>query len=821
MGRKRKRRKAQLKKSLVFELYGLILLAVALIGLVRPGAVGRALNGVFRFFAGNWDFLIPLSLLVLAVYIMWKRTWEISWSHRSAGIVILCLFMLAMSHYKLVYNASNGGQIQELSTLGLTWELYKEDMSMSSDDSAQGIDEGKPDLGGGMIGAILFGFLHTMFGQVGTLLLLSIILLIGILLTTGRSYMDIILGVKKRIGSTIAWVSSKREATREMWDQLKEEEEKEREKEHEQTATPTTAEGDTVQVKEEAPTVDTHTETLQPESVPSNDQEPSPVIHDFTDVAYQTDQEDPEAHDVSLEAGQDTKNTNEAFILHTEQGTSDTTGFEGDKDSSGGLVAYADEEQNYQLPPFSILKKQSRKNITEKKGLASNAAKLEQTLQSFGVNVKVTNVHRGPAVTRYEVLPDVGVKVSRIVSLTDDIALALAAKGIRLEAPIPGKSAIGIEVPNEDVSMVTLREVLESSQYHESPSKLTIALGRDISGEPIVAHLNKMPHLLVAGATGSGKSVCINGIISSVLYKAKPQEVKLMLIDPKMVELNTYNGIPHLLTPVVTDTRKAAVALKKVVGEMERRYDQFSQMGTRDIERYNEVIQKQNAKNPENKQPLLPYIVVIVDELADLMMVAPGDVEDAICRLAQMARAAGIHLIIATQRPSVDVITGVIKANIPSRIAFGVSSQADSRTILDMGGAEKLLGRGDMLFMPVGASKPMRVQGAFLSDEEVDEIVSYCIGQQKAEYHEEMTPSESEEKNNDPSEIEDDLYQDAVDLVVNQGTASVSMLQRRFRIGYTRAARLIDAMEAKGVVGPYEGSKPREVLLTKDESHIS
>jgi S-DNA-T family DNA segregation ATPase FtsK/SpoIIIE len=425
----------------------------------------------------------------------------------------------------------------------------------------------------------------------------------------------------------------------------------------------------------------------------------------------------------------------------------------------------------------------------------------------------VTQVHLGPAVTKYEVYPDVGVKVSKIVNLSDDLALALAAKDIRIEAPIPGKSAIGIEVPNAEVAMVSLKEVLESKLNDRPDAKLLIGLGRNISGEAVLAELNKMPHLLVAGATGSGKSVCVNGIITSILMRAKPHEVKMMMIDPKMVELNVYNGIPHLLAPVVTDPKKASQALKKVVNEMERRYELFSHTGTRNIEGYNDYIKRSNNEG-EAKQPELPYIVVIVDELADLMMVASSDVEDSITRLSQMARAAGIHLIIATQRPSVDVITGVIKANIPSRIAFSVSSQTDSRTILDMGGAEKLLGRGDMLFLPVGANKPVRVQGAFLSDEEVEQVVDHVITQQKAQYQEEMIPEEITETH---TEVTDDLYDEAVELIVGMQTASVSMLQRRFRIGYTRAARLIDAMEERGVVGPYEGSKPREVLISKEK----
>jgi len=467
----------------------------------------------------------------------------------------------------------------------------------------------------------------------------------------------------------------------------------------------------------------------------------------------------------------------------------------------------------YRLPGLSLL---SRPASGGKSGNAGDyidtARKLEATLESFGVRAKVLDVARGPAVTRYELQPDVGVKVSRIVNLTDDIALALAAKDIRMEAPIPGKSAIGIEVPNNEVSIVTLREVVETQAFQEAPSKLTVAFGRDISGQPIVGNLAKMPHLLVAGATGSGKSVCINGIITSVLYKAKPDEVKFLMIDPKMVELNVYNGIPHLLAPVVTDPRRASLALKKIVVEMEKRYEKFSKSATRNIEGYNALML--SGDNPDG---VLPYIVVIVDELADLMMVAAGDVEDAITRLAQMARAAGIHLIIATQRPSVDVITGVIKANIPSRIAFGVSSQVDSRTILDMVGAEKLLGRGDMLFLPMGASKPIRVQGAFLSDSEVEAVVGYARGQAEAEYNDELVPEVDDSEPEGADEFVDELFDQAVQIVLEAKQASVSLLQRRMRIGYTRAARLIDSMEAKGIVGPYEGSKPREVLMSLEQ----
>ncbi|ECH3768262.1 DNA translocase FtsK [Listeria monocytogenes] len=474
------------------------------------------------------------------------------------------------------------------------------------------------------------------------------------------------------------------------------------------------------------------------------------------------------------------------------------------------------ENEIYQLPPVDIL---APAKVTDQSKeydqIKVNAKKLEDTFESFGVKAKITQVHLGPAVTKYEVQPSVGVKVSKIVSLSDDIALALAAKDIRIEAPIPGKSAIGIEVANQNVAMVSLREVLENNPKNNPDEKLQIALGRDISGEAMMANLDKMPHLLVAGATGSGKSVCINGIITSILLRAKPHEVKMMMIDPKMVELNVYNGIPHLLAPVVTNPKKAAQALQKVVAEMERRYDLFSHTGTRNMQGYNDYVKKHNELN-EEKQSELPFIVVIVDELADLMMVASNDVEDAITRLAQMARAAGIHLIIATQRPSVDVITGVIKANIPSRIAFAVSSSIDSRTILDMGGAEKLLGRGDMLLLPVGSSKPTRIQGAFLSDAEVEDVVNYVISQQKAQYSEEMIPDDIPEVE---GEVTDELYHEAVELVVEMQTASVSMLQRKFRIGYNRAARLIDEMEQRGVVGPHEGSKPRRVNVEVSPEH--
>ncbi len=474
-----------------------------------------------------------------------------------------------------------------------------------------------------------------------------------------------------------------------------------------------------------------------------------------------------------------------------------------------------EEEKPYIFPPMELLgaDPQTGKG-SNRSEMIENAKKLESTLKSFGVDAKVIQISKGPTVTRYELSPSQGVKVSKIVNLADDIALNLAASGIRIEAPIPGKAAVGIEVPNKETQSVYLRTVLESDAFKEHPSKLAFALGQDIAGNPVVTDIAKMPHLLIAGATGSGKSVCINTLITSILYKADPKEVKLLLVDPKVVELSVYNGIPHLLIPVVTDPKKASSALNWAVREMLQRYNDFAAHGVRDIKGFNKMIEQKGDEKGK-----MPQIVIIIDELADLMMAAPGEVEDSICRLAQMARAAGMHLIIATQRPSVDVITGVIKANIPSRLAFAVSSGIDSRTILDMVGAEKLLGKGDMLFYPSGQSKPSRLQGAFVTDQEVEAIVDFLRKSSKPTFNQEtidqITSAAKASGGND--EETDEFYGQAVDLILEKEKASVSMLQRQFRIGYNRAARLMDELERRGIVGPEEGSKPRKVLITKSE----
>ena len=481
--------------------------------------------------------------------------------------------------------------------------------------------------------------------------------------------------------------------------------------------------------------------------------------------------------------------------------------------------AVAVEDEHYEYPPVELLSKGTKKALKGgAKALTDVATKLQKTLYSFGVQAKVENVSVGPAITRYELKPAEGVRVSKIANLSDDIALNLAAETIRIEAPIPGKQAVGIEVPNTEKETVHFRDVVESDAFQDSKSKLSVALGKDVAGNMEIADIAKMPHALIAGATGSGKSVCINTIITSIIYKAKPSEVKFVMVDPKVVELSVYNGIPHLLIPVVTDPKKAAGALAWAVQEMDNRYNVFAEKGVRDLKGYNALAEKEGIGT-------LPQIVIIIDELADLMMVAAKEVEDSICRLAQKARAAGMHLIIATQRPSVDVITGIIKANIPSRIAFAVSSQVDSRTILDQVGAEKLLGKGDMLFYPSGAPKPVRVQGAFVSDEEVEKIVSFVKSNGVATYNEDILET-IENSNKTEKELvqeqEDDdgtdpFLMDAIDVVVETGQASTSFIQRKFKVGYARAGRIIDQMEERGVISGYQGSKPRQVLMSLEK----
>lgn len=761
--KKRKRTRASIgwKETLIYEVGGLCMFALTCIGISSLGVAGEVIKEAARLFTGDWWVLLLLYFLVLSVYYILFRKQPVFFTRRLSGVYLLTFTLLLVSHVRLFEALSQANVWQNRSVIFNTFLLYREELS------GQILSQG---LGGGLIGSIGFAFFYYLFSTTGTYFMTGFLFLVSVILITGHSLRDI---VKKLFGGLFR--SMKKSAVN-----LK---------------TSVTGIFSKERKKKQAPA---------PRNEPND-------IHQDAEDPIETISPEPEIHDFN-ETSMDSPE-----IMPSDSKQLSTEDYENDEAPDFSQLPV--ENEDYQLPPLSLLHmpgKNAQNN--ERRHIAENVRTLERTFESFGVRATVKEVHLGPAVTRYEVYPESGVKVSRILSLSDDLALALAAKDIRIEAPIPGKSAVGIEVPNQEVAMVCLREVLESKNAKRALSKLTIGLGRDISGEPILADLNKMPHLLVAGATGSGKSVCINGIIITLLMRTKPSEVKLFMIDPKMVELNVYNGIPHLLTPVVTDPAKAALGLKNVLGEMERRYELFSESGTRNLESYNEAVRKFNQEH-EEKQPLMPYIVVIIDELADLMMVASKDVEETVTRLAQMARAAGIHLIIATQRPSVDIITGVIKANIPSRIAFSVSSMMDSRTILDSGGAEKLLGKGDMLFLPIGASKPVRIQGAFLSDDEVEAVVTHVISQQKANYRKDMIPSEQPEQ---PQEkVEDDLFDDAVQLVVSMQTASVSMLQRRFRIGYTRAARLIDAMEERHIVGPYEGSKPRSVLVPKQSDEVS
>ncbi|MGI2327175.1 DNA translocase FtsK [Planococcus sp. YIM B11945] len=763
---KAKAKKKQPMPAIGFEVIGLVLIGLSAVMGFQLGMIGKMLYNMAEMTAGYLAFLIPLGLLATAVYTMVKRKWPKPRLKLAAGSFFLAIGALLACH--LIWAA---GSILPISSSNVWAETVR-------DTTVSGTILGNYTAsGGGLLGAFLYKIFHVLFATAGTWILALIFLSIGAIILTGKSAAPFI---AEKIPSLKPLLNG-------ALDRFKESRPKR------------------ISAPRKKPLLEQPLEI--DEELDDYDDDPLVVpmpVHEEPIISAFTENVKQKKNEMPIEEPPEEIITGEVPPA---------------EDGEVMLMTTAEELENeeYQLPPIDLLTLPPHSDQSgEYAGIQKNAKKLEKTFQSFGVRAKVTQVHLGPAVTKYEVLPDTGVKVSKIVSLSDDLALALAARDIRIEAPIPGKSAIGIEVPNKEVAIVSLREVLESDENDKPDKKLLFALGRDVSGQAVMAELNKMPHLLVAGSTGSGKSVCINGIITSIIMRAKPHEVKMMMIDPKMVELNVYNGIPHLLAPVVTDPRKAAQALKKIVSEMERRYELFSHTGTRNIEGYNDYVQIFNEEN-EDKHPKLPYIVVIVDELADLMMVASNEVEDAITRIAQMARAAGIHLIIATQRPSVNVITGVIKANIPSRISFAVSSSIDSRTILDMGGAEKLLGRGDMLFLGAGQSKPVRVQGAFLSDSEVEKIVDFCIEQQKAQYQEDMIPTEVEETSIDDET--DEIYDEAVQLVSEMQTASVSMLQRRFRVGYSRAARIIDQMEQRGVVGPYEGSKPRTVLVPKQEDY--
>lgn len=776
-------RKAEmLKQSVRNEALGILIVGLACLGFVtlytgHNGIIGAQISQALTMAAGGGRIFIPIIIGIWGLAFMNQR--PRSWSWRVVGGITLFLVLLGFLQLQMPGASA-------LSRAGM-WR------------------EGKLGHGGGLLGAVIALSLRAVVGTAGSYIVLVIGAMVGALLATNHSFVEGMheFGLalkegggwlKNQVGDFVFVVRNEPKAEKVQLEVLDK------------------PAGDGKRLKKKKAPDAKDGEVAGQDAVLK---ETPLIIQTSGWIPEGKEQGVGQGSGVYEQLGLDGLDANAEAVLQS--------GFPTPKPGGKGTIRppakvtgtpisrQAERDTGYLLPSLNLLHKPLKlKNTRLNKDLADNVKTLEDTLESFGVKIKVTHVTQGPAITRYEAQPAPGVKVSKITNLSDDIALGLAASDVRIEAPVPGKSVVGIEVPNKEVATVHFREVLEAPDFQNALSKLSLVLGKDITGTPVVADMTKMPHLLIAGATGSGKSVCINTIINSILFKAHPDEVKFLLVDPKMVELANYNGIPHLIAPVVTDPRKAAGALKWIVTEMETRYELFAASGVRDIVRYNYLRQQ----DKDGKHPPLPYVVVIIDELSDLMMVAPGDVEDAICRLAQMARAAGIHLIVATQRPSVDVITGLIKANIPSRIAFAVSSQTDSRTIIDMNGAEKLLGRGDMLFYPMGASKPLRVQGCFLADKEVENVVRFLQNQAKPEYQEipnvELGGAKAEETG-------DELFHQAAQLFIESGNASVSLLQRRLRIGYTRAARLMDLLEEKGVVGGYEGSKPREVVLTRGQ----
>lgn len=824
------RKKQKQNNKTYYSLLTFAFIVIIIIAILRLGVVGAFLDASIAYILGTSRYFTYIIAILAGIYMI--REQKIPFTKRMSGYLLFQFGLLFLLHSILFL--SNQPRTENYYTFTEIFSIIREPGSSEF-------------FGGGVFGQLLFAFSSTGVSLVGTLLLSAIFIYFSVLMITHKNIADsltahtnkvveVIRTIALGIVSFFVWLyknisngvgtildSRKKAAVERNTDKPAKNKKKSiaDNREPDDNAEPD------------------HLAYNEPKKLDDFPQDET-IIEDM----YSYERDDEEANEKALEEISESnsdnneikpeeavddeplmRETNDVNSLEIAEAEEEPQQIEYESEDFTDTVApveatgeskvdeFDDEELNqlkqYELPSITILDDVEVSEKMDNKEVLKQGKVLEETLLNFGVNAKVSKIRIGPAVTQFEVQPDIGVKVSKIINLQNDIALSLAAKDIRIEAPIPGKSAVGIEVPNSVVSMVTVREVLKRKS---SDNPLEVVLGKDISGAPILAELNKMPHLLVAGATGSGKSVCINGIIVSLLMNAKPHEVKLMMIDPKMVELNVYNGIPHLLSPVVTNPQKASDALNRIVSEMERRYDLFSHSHTRNIEAYNQYLERE-SDNPDKVQKL-PYIVVIIDELADLMMVASKDVEASITRIAQMARAAGIHLIIATQRPSVNVITGIIKANIPSRIAFSVSSQIDSRTIIDYQGAEKLLGRGDMLFLPSGRSKPLRVQGAFLSDNEVQDVVEFITSQMKANYEKSIM---NKEPKKEEVESEDELYPDAKWFVIEEQRASASLLQRQFRIGYNRAARLVDDLEANGIIGPASGSKPRNVLVENDE----
>lgn len=739
MAKKKKKRQDEDKNTgYSVELTGLALVLIGLIGF-GFGIVGAFIKKFAMFLVGEWWPIILGLLIFLGLMMLINRKLPKFFSPKLVGFYIIFAVILVLSHYTFiktnttlsaVLTATKDNYMERIATISGTGPILASGQSSIS-------------IGGGFIGALISGCLVQLFSLVGTLIVISISAIFGLVLQFNINLGDILSNIKDFFTSR--------------------------------------------QTDEDEDGDDDDEEDEEDTDVADN----KVVISSVEELKSLNNKENVEVKEIPITTGEipTTSSVEERFVV----------------------VPNVD----YKLPSIDILdlpKKDGKTNSTE--FIRSNKNILERVLSEFGINGKVVEIHVGPAVTQYEVHIPAGTKLSRIVSLDKEIALAMAAKSIKIEAPIPGKNTVGIEVPNPVIAPVKIREVLGNIPSNQANAKILVSLGKDIMGRVQTADITKMPHLLVAGSTGSGKSVCINSFIASILMRYRPDEVKLLLVDPKKVELSNYNGVPHLLCPVVTNPKKASLALQRLVQEMEHRYDIFEEEGVKNIGSYNELIDKKNLAGQSLKH--MTYIVIIIDELADLMMVASKEVEDSIMRITQMARAAGIHLIVATQRPSTDVITGVVKANIPSRISFAVSSQIDSRTILDCAGAEKLLGKGDMLYLPMGESSPIRIQGCFISDDEIRRLIEYVCNQQNASYDDKLTAPAMEENKDistDQEEYEDPLYDQIVEFAISTGKVSASLLQRRFRLGYNRAARVVDLLEERGIVGPQNGSKPREVLV--------
>lgn len=750
---KKKKRKEEEPSSFPYsvELTGLILVLIGIIGF-GFGIVGAFIKKFAMFLVGEFWWGILVLLIYLGSVMLIRRKLPKFFSTKLMGFYIIFTMILVLAHYTFfktninlasVINATKDNYMERIATISGTGPI------LSS-------GQGSISIGGGFIGALVSGFLVQFFSFIGTIIVVCISTIFGLVLLFDINLSELFKSIKE-------YFSSHRRVQEEDEDEV-----------------PISGDVSNLQEEEEenSKVVITSVEELKNMT----------KTKEVNEVSRASDQKD--------ELKEDKAKPSLVPIPH--------------QTSNNG---------NYRLPNINLLdmpKKDGKQNSTE--FIRSNKTILERVLSEFGINGKVTEIHVGPAVTQFEIHIPAGTKLSRIVSLDKELALALAAKRIKIEAPIPGKSTVGIEIPNPVISSVRIREVLGNIPASQQKAKILVSLGKDVMGRVQTADISKMPHLLVAGSTGSGKSVCINSFIASILMRYRPDEVKLMMVDPKKVELSNYNGVPHLLCPVVTDPKKASLALQRIVAEMERRYSEFERVGVKNISGYNEYVDKENSNKVVGLDELkhMGYIVVIIDELADLMLVAAKEVEDSIMRITQMARAAGIHLIVATQRPSTDVITGVVKANIPSRISFMVSSQIDSRTILDCTGAEKLLGKGDMLYLPGGENSPIRIQGCFISDDEIRRVIEYVCNEQVAQYDETITAPAEDDHNpvsGDSEDYEDPLYDQIVEFAISTGKVSASLLQRRFRLGYNRAARVVDLLEERGIVGPANGSKPREVLV--------